>query len=59
VATVSLPDRASFEQLRNQAKDLQRAVRAGAPDTPRDSARRWRGVPFDGRARSGGTTGIA
>jgi ankyrin repeat protein len=30
--TVGLPDRASLEQLRKQAKDLQRAVRAGAAD---------------------------
>jgi hypothetical protein len=28
----SLPDRASLEQLRNQARDLQRAVRAGTPE---------------------------
>src|SRR5580765_41609 len=29
VATVRLPDQPSFDQLRNMARDLQRAVRAG------------------------------
>ena len=43
MATVSLPDRASFEQLRNQAKDLQRAVRAGAPDALAEVADRYPG----------------
>ena len=32
MATVRLPDRPSFDQLRNQARDLQRAVRAGDAD---------------------------
>jgi ankyrin repeat protein len=32
VPTVPLPDQPSLEQLRNQAKDLQRAARAGTPD---------------------------
>lgn len=39
--TVSLPDRVSFEQLRNQAKDLRRAVRAGAPDALAEVADRY------------------
>jgi Ankyrin repeats (many copies) len=44
VATVPLPDRASFEQLRNQAKDLRRAVRAGAPDALAEAADRYPGA---------------
>ena len=44
MATVPLPDRASFEQLRNQAKDLRRAVRAGAPDALAEAADRYPGA---------------
>ena len=43
MATVSLPDRVSVEQLRNQAKDLRRAVRAGAPAALAEVADRYPG----------------
>jgi ankyrin repeat protein len=40
VPTVSLPDEPNFEQLRNQAKDLQRAVRAGDAEALAELAER-------------------
>ena len=38
MATVSLPDRPSLDQLRNQARDLQRAVRGGDPEAAAHAA---------------------
>jgi ankyrin repeat protein len=40
VTSVALPDHASLEQLRKQAKDLRRAVRAGAADALAEVAER-------------------
>jgi ankyrin repeat protein len=40
VTTVALPDRASLVQLRKQARDLQRAVRARAPEAMAEVAER-------------------
>jgi ankyrin repeat protein len=40
VATIVLPEQASLDQLRKQAKDLQRAVRAGAPEALAEVAER-------------------
>jgi ankyrin repeat protein len=40
VTAANLPDHASLEQLRKQAKDLRRAVRAGAPDSLGEVAER-------------------
>ena len=50
MATVPLPDQVSFEQLRNQAKDLRRAVRAGAPDALAEVAERYPGGVAAGAA---------
>ena len=41
VPTVPLPDELSFEQLRKQAKDLQRAVRAEDPAAVAELAKRY------------------
>jgi ankyrin repeat protein len=47
--TVPLPDRPNLGQLRNQAKDLQRSVRAGIPDALAEVAERHPvGVGADG-----------
>ena len=46
----SLPDHASLEQLRNQARDLQRAVRAGAPSAAAEVAERHPAGCADGAA---------
>jgi ankyrin repeat protein len=52
VPTVPLPDRPSLEQLRNQAKDLQRAVRASNPEALAEVAERYpSGFPDDSEAR--------
>ncbi len=40
MASVTLPDQASLEQLRKQAKDLRRAVRTGAPEALAEVAER-------------------
>src|SRR5580704_8087751 len=40
-----LPDEPSFEQLRNQAKDLRRAVLAGEPDALAEVAERFPDAP--------------
>src|SRR4030088_1731230 len=51
VITVALPDHASLEQLRKQARDLQRAVRAGAPEALAEVAEGHRaGCPDDAAA---------
>ena len=53
MATVALPDHANLDQLRKQAKDLQRAVRAGAPEALAEVAERHpAGRPDDARAAS-------
>jgi hypothetical protein len=46
--TIPLPDRPSLEQLRNQAKDLRRSVRARLPEALAEVAQRARsGLPSD------------
>ena len=53
VTIVALPDHASLEQLRKQAKGLQRAVRAGSPDALAEVAERYpAGFPDDAPAAS-------
>jgi ankyrin repeat protein len=53
VAAVSLPDQANLDQLRKQAKDLRRAVRAGAPGALAEVAERHpAGRPEDATAAS-------
>jgi Ankyrin repeats (many copies) len=50
VPTVPLPDEPSLEQLRKQAKDLQRAVRAADPAALAEVAERYPGATGDGAA---------
>ena len=45
VPTSELPERPSLEQLRNQAKDLHRAVLAGEPEALAEVARRYPDAP--------------
>jgi len=42
VTAVSLPDQANLDQLRKQASDLQRAVRAASPEALAEVARHFR-----------------
>ena len=53
MSAVALPDRANLEQLRKQARDLQRAVRVGAPEALAEVAERHPGgFPDDAPAAS-------
>jgi ankyrin repeat protein len=53
VTTIALPDQANLDQLRKQAKDLRRAVRAGMPEALAEVAERHpAGRPDDGTAAS-------
>jgi ankyrin repeat protein len=45
--TLPLPDEPSFEQLRNQARELQRAVRSGAPEALAEVVERHPQPPSD------------
>jgi hypothetical protein len=47
VPTAPLPDQPNFEQLRNQAKDLQRAVRVGDPAALAEVVEQYPHAPFD------------
>jgi hypothetical protein len=47
VPTVPLPDEPNLEQLRNQAKELQRAIRAGDPEALAEVDERHPAGPFD------------
>jgi hypothetical protein len=43
MSAICLPDEPSFEQVRNQAKDLRRAVLAGRPEALAEVAERFPG----------------
>jgi hypothetical protein len=47
VPTAPLPDQPNFEQLRNQAKDLRRAVRVGDPAALAEVVEQYPHAPFD------------
>jgi ankyrin repeat protein len=49
MATAALPQDPDLDQLRNQARDLQRAVRRGEPPALARVSRRHPGPPADGR----------
>lgn len=53
MTAISLPDQANLDQLRKQARDLQRAVRAAAPEALAEVAQRHpAGWPDDAVAAS-------
>jgi len=52
VTAISLPDQANLDQLRKQARDLQRAVRAAAPEALAEVAQRHPAWPDDAVAAS-------